>query len=78
MVHSVLRTVNAIMPGAVFTEIERETVTPEAKVHIVAGQCIQKPETPEDLLPTILFLSSEGAGFVTGQTIAVDGGSTFR
>ncbi len=71
-------TVNAIMPGAVFTEIERETVAPEAKAHIVNGQCIQRAETPEDLLPTILFLSSEAAHFVTGQTIAVDGGSSFR
>ena len=33
-------TVNAILPGATFTEIERKTVSPEQKVRIVAQQCI--------------------------------------
>jgi NAD(P)-dependent dehydrogenase (short-subunit alcohol dehydrogenase family) len=69
-------TVNAIRPGATFTEIERATVTPAQKQAIVAMQCIPRPETPKDLVGTILFLASPAAEFLTGQTITVDGGCT--
>ena len=69
-------TVNAILPGATFTEIERATVTPEQKQRIVAMQCIPRPETPQDLLGTILFLASDASAFLTGQAITVDGGAT--
>jgi NAD(P)-dependent dehydrogenase (short-subunit alcohol dehydrogenase family) len=69
-------TVNAIMPGPVFTEVPRATVTPEQKERLVAAQCIQRPQTPDDLLGTVLFLASEASAFVTGQSITVDGGCT--
>jgi 3-oxoacyl-[acyl-carrier protein] reductase len=69
-------TVNAILPGATFTEIERKTVTPEQKERIVAMQCIPRAETPEDLVGAVLFLASEAAGFITGQSINLDGGVT--
>lgn len=69
-------TVNAIMPGATFTEIERKTVTPQQKERLVASQCIQRPEVPEDLVGTALFLASDASGFLTGQAITVDGGAT--
>ena len=69
-------TVNAILPGATFTEIERKTVTPEQKERIVAMQCIPRAETPQDLVGVALFLASDAAGFVTGQSINLDGGVT--
>lgn len=69
-------TVNAILPGATFTEIERKTVTPEQKERIVAMQCIPRPEVPEDLVGAVLFLASDASGFVTGQSINLDGGVT--
>jgi 3-oxoacyl-[acyl-carrier protein] reductase len=69
-------TVNSILPGATFTEIERKTVTPEQKARIVAQQCIPRPEAPEDLIGTVLFLASEASAFVTGQALTVDGGCT--
>jgi 3-oxoacyl-[acyl-carrier protein] reductase len=69
-------TVNAIMPGATFTEIERKTVTPEQKQRIVAMQCIPRAETPDDLVGTVLFLASDHASFITGQTLNLDGGAT--
>ena len=69
-------TVNTIMPGATFTEIERKTVTPQQKDAIVASQCIQRPATPDDILGTVLFLCSDESGFVTGQAITIDGGAT--
>lgn len=69
-------TVNTILPGATFTEIERKTVTPAQKERIVAMQCIGRPEVPEDLVGAALFLASDAAGFVTGQSINLDGGVT--
>lgn len=85
MAHSMARelgpdgiTVNAILPGATFTEIPRKTVTPRQKEIIIASQCIPKAETPQDLVGTALFLASESAGFLTGQGITVDGGCTHK
>ncbi len=69
-------TVNAILPGATFTEIERKTVTPEQKQRIVAMQCIPRAEVPEDLVGAALFLASEASAFITGQSINLDGGVT--
>lgn len=67
-------TVNAILPGAVFTEIPRETVTEEQTRVMLDAQCIHRRQVPEDLVGTVLFLSSEGSAFLTGQSITVDGG----
>jgi 3-oxoacyl-[acyl-carrier protein] reductase len=69
-------TVNAILPGATFTEIERKTVTPEQKERIVAMQCVPRAEIPDDLVGAVLFLASDAAGFITGQSINLDGGVT--
>jgi NAD(P)-dependent dehydrogenase (short-subunit alcohol dehydrogenase family) len=69
-------TVNAILPGATFTEIERKTVTPEQKERILAMQCVPRAETPQDLVGIALFLASDASSFVTGQNINLDGGVT--
>ncbi len=69
-------TVNAILPGATFTEIERKTVTPQQKERIVSMQCIPRPEAPEDLVGAALFLASDASAFITGQSINLDGGVT--
>jgi NAD(P)-dependent dehydrogenase (short-subunit alcohol dehydrogenase family) len=69
-------TVNAILPGATFTEIERQTVTAAQKERIIAMQCIPRAETPEDLIGTALFLASEASAFITGQIVNADGGAT--
>jgi NAD(P)-dependent dehydrogenase (short-subunit alcohol dehydrogenase family) len=69
-------TVNSILPGATFTEIERKTVTPAQKERIVAMQCIPRAEVPDDLVGTMLYLASDASGFVTGQNINLDGGVT--
>ncbi|MEC7489779.1 MAG: glucose 1-dehydrogenase [Pseudomonadota bacterium] len=69
-------TVNVILPGSTQTEIERTTTTPELRRKIVDMQCIKRVETPDDLANFALFLASGESGFITGQSIAVDGGLT--
>ncbi|MEJ2433533.1 MAG: glucose 1-dehydrogenase [Pseudolabrys sp.] len=69
-------TVNTLLPGATFTEIERETITPEQKERIIGMQCVPRAETPEDLVGAALFLASEASAFVTGQIVNADGGAT--
>lgn len=67
-------TVNAIAPGAIFTQVPRETVTDIQKQAIIAAQCIPRAGTPDDLCSTMLHLASPETAYVTGQTFIVDGG----
>lgn len=69
-------TVNAILPGATFTEIERKTITPQQKERLLASQCIPRAQIPEDLVGALLFLASDASAFMTGQSVTVDGGAT--
>jgi len=70
--------VNALAPSAVMTEGTREFFGAKhdrALEAIKAGQTIQRNLMPSDLTGTVTWLISEASGFVTGQTIAVDGGT---
>src|SRR3981081_2957235 len=70
--------VNALAPSAVMTEGTREffgAKLDRALDAIKAGQTIQSNLQPSDLAGTMLWLISDASGFVTGQTIAVDGGT---
>jgi NAD(P)-dependent dehydrogenase (short-subunit alcohol dehydrogenase family) len=71
-------TVNCVQPGGTFTEIERETISAAGKARLLEMQAIHREEIPMDLVGLVIFLSSPAAGFITGQTIAVDGGLTKR
>jgi NAD(P)-dependent dehydrogenase (short-subunit alcohol dehydrogenase family) len=70
--------VNALAPSAVITEGTREffgSKLDRALETIKSGQTIQRNLLPADLTGTVLWLVSDASGFVTGQTIAVDGGT---
>jgi 3-oxoacyl-[acyl-carrier protein] reductase len=70
--------VNALAPSAVITEGTREFFGEKldrALDAIKAGQTIQRNLVPADLVGTVMWLVSDASGFVTGQTIAVDGGT---
>src|SRR6266571_4124882 len=70
--------VNALAPSAVITEGTREFFggkLDRALEAIKAGQTIQRNLMPGDLVGTVMWLVADDSGFVTGQTIAVDGGT---
>jgi len=69
-------TVNCIVPGPTLTEVPRESFTKVNQAQIAAIQCIPRGETPDDIVGLALFLASPAAGFITGQSIAVNGGLT--
>lgn len=68
--------VNCISPGAVETEGERAlgTLTEEQTRDILAKQSLQRRIVPLDIARVCLFLCSDLAGAMTGQTLNVDGG----
>ncbi len=70
-------TVNAIAPGATLTEL---TGAEERRRHEegAATRAIPRVGTPQDAVGAVLFLSSPSAGFITGQTLVVDGGRVMR
>jgi len=70
--------VNALAPSAVLTEGTTEFFGDKldrALAAVKAGQTIQRNLVPGDLTGTVAWLLSDESGFVTGQTIAVDGGT---
>ena len=70
-------TVNAVAPGYVETELTGglpDEVKQQIKAQIPQGRIGE----PEDVAEVVAFLAGEGAGYVTGQTLAVDGGMTMQ
>jgi NAD(P)-dependent dehydrogenase (short-subunit alcohol dehydrogenase family) len=57
------------------TLVESGTHDEALKARVVASRAFKRDQVPPDLLGALIFLSSAESDFVTGQTIAVDGGS---
>lgn len=66
-------TVNAVAPGVIETEmngmLDEETIA-----SLIEETPAGRVGTPEDVAETVLFLASQKAGFITGETISVNGG----
>lgn len=71
-------TTNVIMPSLTRTNVATEVVNEAIFEQIAAMQCIPRSGEPRDVANAIKFLVSEDASFITGQTIAVDGGAVFK
>jgi NAD(P)-dependent dehydrogenase (short-subunit alcohol dehydrogenase family) len=67
-------TVNLVSPGPIDTDIMGGTLTEERKTAMAADGVLPRIGTPRDIAAAIAYLISEDAGFVTGQTLNVDGG----
>jgi NAD(P)-dependent dehydrogenase (short-subunit alcohol dehydrogenase family) len=67
--------VNAIAPGLTDTPATHEVASEQAIEMSAGAAALGRLATPQDLCGALEFLCSEAAAFVTGQTIAVNGGS---
>lgn len=67
-------TVNCIAPGLTKTAKAAADLPEEFFQRIAASQSIKRNGTPEDQAGVVSFLASDDAGFITGQTLLVDGG----
>jgi NAD(P)-dependent dehydrogenase (short-subunit alcohol dehydrogenase family) len=67
--------VNAIAPGVVDTEMSSFAHTESGRQLTLSMQALKRIATPDDLGGVFAFLASDAARWITGDTIAVDGGS---
>jgi len=67
--------VNAVLPGSIHTRVW-DTVSDADKSAAVRQATLGRLGNPEEVASVIVFLASEGASYVTGTTIVVDGGQT--
>jgi NAD(P)-dependent dehydrogenase (short-subunit alcohol dehydrogenase family) len=65
--------VNAIAPGMFRTRMT-EAILERAESFVAGSTPMGRIGQPGELAPTVLFLASEGASYITGQVIAIDGG----
>ena len=68
-------TVNALVPGTVNTAMPRLGNTEEQLLASGRATPLGRIAEPEDLVPALLFLCGDGAGYITGQMLHVNGGS---
>jgi 2-hydroxycyclohexanecarboxyl-CoA dehydrogenase len=68
-------TCNALAPGLIATDITAGKLSPERKAQIVAEIPVQRQGTVGDVASMIVYLCSEDAGYVTGATLDINGGS---
>jgi NAD(P)-dependent dehydrogenase (short-subunit alcohol dehydrogenase family) len=68
--------INAVSPGPIQTEMfdRLSKANPEAIEQLIAGQPMGRMGTPKEVANAVLWLCSDASSFVTGQSIAVDGG----
>jgi len=73
-------TANTVCPGPTDTPLLRSITAGERAEAIIAAMTkavpMRRMGTPDDVAPAVVFLASEAAGYVTGQTLSTSGGLT--
>ncbi|MFI5960337.1 SDR family NAD(P)-dependent oxidoreductase [Cryptosporangium sp. NPDC051539] len=68
--------VNALAPGGIATEASLNKSVDLFADAAVAQQCVKRAGQTSDLIGPLMFLASEASGYMSGQTLVVDGGKT--
>jgi NAD(P)-dependent dehydrogenase (short-subunit alcohol dehydrogenase family) len=68
--------VNVVCPGEINTKMMNLTLTSEQLARIASRQPMGRGGQPEEVAEAVLFLCSDGASFITGATLVIDGGLT--
>ena len=70
--------VNAVAPGLTISVDDPDEARLESDRQRQQARSIKRTQLPQDLVGAVIFLCTPDSGFITGQTLAVDGGATMR
>jgi 3-oxoacyl-[acyl-carrier protein] reductase len=70
--------VNTIAPGNTLSEANPSEETVRMRERAAASRALKRIQRPEDVVGAVLFMLSDAAAFVTGQTLVVDGGNALH
>ena len=66
-------TVNAIAPGYIETDMTKN-ISPDIMKQVIAGIPVGRMGHPDEIARAVVFLAADDAGFITGETISINGG----
>ena len=66
--------VNEVAPGWIETAFAAAEMAPEYRANVIAATPLQRFGYPRDVAAAVVFLASDDASFITGQTLMINGG----